>query len=338
VSVKLSALDPRFDALDHDGTVSRLFARALPLFLEGRRRATFLNVDVEQSATHEIAYAVFERLALAPELRDWPHLGIVVQAYMRDAEAIAARLLALARKRGAPLAIRLVKGAYWDYETALARQNGWPAPVWETKAETDACYERLSRRLLETHGETPPAFASHNLRSLAHAFAVAEEMGVPAEAYEVQMLYGMAEPERAAIRATGRRVRVYAPVGDLLPGMSYLVRRLLENTANSGFLRLSHHERVDVATLVAAPEPAAAEVAPVAPSPARRGDPRSAFAGCPPTDFARQPQRAAFARAVDEVADVARRLIDGLTTQAPARDREEWAERARARSAARFGA
>jgi len=297
VSVKLSALDPQIDAVDHEGSVARLVQCALPLFLEGRRRGTFLNVDLEQWASAGIAYDTFERIALHSELRDWPHLGVVVQAYLRDAERIYERLLALARRRGAPLTIRLVKGAYWDYETVLADQNGWPAPVWRTKAETDACYERLARRLLETHAETAPAFGSHNLRSLAHAFAVAEESGVPPSAYEVQMLYGMAEPERAAIRASGRRVRVYAPVGELLPGMAYLVRRLLENTANAGFLRLSHHEHADPSALLAAPQPSAGPQA--APPRMKRGDLATPFEGCPPTDFADGAQRAAFAAAVE---------------------------------------
>jgi RHH-type proline utilization regulon transcriptional repressor/proline dehydrogenase/delta 1-pyrroline-5-carboxylate dehydrogenase len=302
VSIKLSALDPQLDAADHEGSVARLVRRALPLFAEGKRRGAFLNVDLEQWSTHGIAYDFFERVALDAELRDWPHLGVVVQAYLRDAEAITERLLALARRRGAPIAIRLVKGAYWDYETVLADQNGWPSPVWRTKAETDACYERLSRRLLAAHADTAPAFGSHNLRSLAHAFAVAEELAVPPAAYEVQMLYGMAEPERAAIRALGHRVRVYAPVGELLPGMAYLVRRLLENTANAGFLRLSHHERVDAAKLLAPPDASARETHSAAPNPAarmRRGDLATPFEGCPPTDFTDPAQRAAFAAAVE---------------------------------------
>jgi RHH-type proline utilization regulon transcriptional repressor/proline dehydrogenase/delta 1-pyrroline-5-carboxylate dehydrogenase len=298
VSVKLSALDPRLDAVDHDGSLARLVGRALPLFVEGRRRGTFLNVDLEQWATAGIAYDFFERVALDPELRDWPHLGVVVQAYLRDAEKIYERLLALARKRGAPITIRLVKGAYWDYETVLANQHGWPAPVWRTKAETDACYERLSRRLLETHAETAPAFGSHNLRSLAYALATAEELGLPPAAYEVQMLHGMAEPERAAVRSLGRRVRVYAPVGELLPGMAYLVRRLLENTANAGFLRLSHHEHVDVTQLLSAPQDGGA-LRPMARASAPRGDLGSPFENCPPTDFSDPAQRGAFTRAVD---------------------------------------
>ena len=298
VSIKLSALYSQLDPADHAGAVAALLRRALPIFLEAKRRGVFLNVDLEQWATHGIAYEFFERIALEPELRSWPHLGVVLQAYLREAEPIYERLLALARKRGAPLTIRLVKGAYWDTETVQADQNGWPSPVWRSKAETDACYERLSRRLLETYEETSPAFGSHNLRSLAHALTVAEELRVPANGYEVQMLYGMAEPERAALRARGQRVRVYAPVGELLPGMAYLVRRLLENTANAGFLRLSHHEHVDVAALLAAP--VAALSSEVARGPRmRRGELSTPFENCPLTDFADVAQRSAFASAVE---------------------------------------
>jgi RHH-type proline utilization regulon transcriptional repressor/proline dehydrogenase/delta 1-pyrroline-5-carboxylate dehydrogenase len=301
VSIKLSALDAQLEPADHEAAVATLLRRAFPIYLEARRRGTFLNVDLEQWATHRIAYDFFERVALSPELRDWPQLGVVVQAYLRDAEGIYGRLLALARRRGVPITIRLVKGAYWDYETVLADQNGWPSPVWRTKGETDACYERLSRRLLETHADTAPAFGSHNLRSLAHAFAVAEELRVSAGAYEVQMLYGMAEPERAAIRASGRRVRVYAPVGELLPGMAYLVRRLLENTANAGFLRLAHHGHADPALLLAAPavpRESAAEASAAQRASRGRGALATPFEGCPPTDFADPAQRESFAWAV----------------------------------------
>jgi RHH-type proline utilization regulon transcriptional repressor/proline dehydrogenase/delta 1-pyrroline-5-carboxylate dehydrogenase len=297
VSIKLSALEPHLEPADHEASVAALLRRALPLFFEARRRGTFLNVDLEQWATHGIAYDFFARVALEPELRDWPQLGVVLQAYLREAEPLYERLLALARQRGAPIAVRLVKGAYWDSEVVLADQNGWPSPVWRTKAETDACYERLAARLLETHAETAPAFGSHNLRSLARAFAVAEELRVPPGAYEVQMLHGMAEPERAAIRASGRRVRVYAPVGELLPGMAYLVRRLLENTANAGFLRLSHHEQADPATLLAAPAAGPSRTAARA-SPTH-GDLTTPFASCPPTDFSDPAQRGAFAAAVE---------------------------------------
>ena len=140
--------------------------------------------------------------------------------------------------------VRLVKGAYWDYETIIAAQLGWPVPVWSRKWQSDAAYERLTGFLLENRQWLRPAFASHNIRSVAHALALAQVMNVPPGGLEVQMLYGMADPIKDVLVGMGQRVRVYTPYGDLLPGMAYLVRRLLENTANDSFLRAGFSDRV----------------------------------------------------------------------------------------------
>src|SRR5205814_1199764 len=132
--------------------------------------------------------------------------------------------------------VRLVKGAYWDYETVIASQRDWPVPVFSHKTETDANFEKLSLYLLENEDAVTGAFGSHNVRSVAHALAQAERLGVDRRAFEFQVLYGMGEALRAALLQLGCRVREYCPVGELLPGMAYLVRRLLENTSNEGFL------------------------------------------------------------------------------------------------------
>src|SRR5262249_2946817 len=144
-----------------------------------------------------------------------------------------------ARRRGAPVWVRLIKGAYWDYETVIAEQENWPVPVWERKWQTDTNYEKLSVFLLENSDALRPAFGSHNIRSLAHAMAAAQLLEMPDNSNEIQMLYGMADPFKEALVSLSRRVRVYTPYGQLLPGMAYLVRRLLENTANDSFLRAS---------------------------------------------------------------------------------------------------
>ncbi|HLP41125.1 MAG TPA: proline dehydrogenase family protein, partial [Fibrobacteria bacterium] len=253
VSIKLSALDCRLDPVDTAGCVARLKDKLLPLFLLARRGNVFLNVDLESTQLRGITYDLFEELLAHPELKAWPHVGIVVQAYLKDAHADVDRLLSLAKRRGAPVSVRLVKGAYWDYEVATARQWGLPCPVLTSKAATDARYEALSRVLLRNADHLAPAFGSHNLRSLVHALVAAGEEKAPPGSFEIQMLYGMAEPERKVLRARGHRLRVYSPVGALLPGMAYLVRRLLENTSNSGFLRLSHHEGEDISRLLASP-------------------------------------------------------------------------------------
>jgi len=300
VSVKVSAMDPHLDPADPVGSVDRLERRVLPLFLEAKARGACVNLDLEQWSVHGITFDLFERLVMRPELRDWPHAGIVVQAYLRQSDEDVARLIDLVRRRGTRISVRLVKGAYWDYEVTRAAQNGLPCPVFTEKAATDAQYERLTAVLLEHADRLQPALASHNLRSLAHGMAVAEELGLPPEALEIQMLHGMAEPERRAFRAMGRRVRVYAPVGELLPGMGYLVRRLLENTANEGFLRLSHHENVDLRALMQRPRPQRDDVRRMEPVPPP-ADLAAPFRNCALAHFEDPAVPRAFGEAVARV-------------------------------------
>ena len=210
ISLKLSALEAHLDPLDHEASVERLQKRVLPLLRAAKAAGAFVNFDLEQWALHDIAYDLFENVVSLPEFRDWPHLGIVVQAYLRSAPADVERLRLLAKKRGTALTLRLVKGAYWDYEVIRARQQGWEAPVLLHKAQSDAQFEHLSRVLLQQHELLTPAFASHNLRSLLHAWVHAKRAGIAPRAFEFQMLYGMAEAERRALREMGARVRVYA--------------------------------------------------------------------------------------------------------------------------------
>jgi RHH-type proline utilization regulon transcriptional repressor/proline dehydrogenase/delta 1-pyrroline-5-carboxylate dehydrogenase len=178
------------------------------------------------------------------EFRDWPDVGIAVQAYLRDCGNDLKDLADWARRRGTPVWVRLVKGAYWDFESVVAAQNDWPLPVWAEKPETDANFEAQTAFLIENHDVLRPAIASHNIRSIAYALALAEARGLPARGYEFQMLYGMADPIKAALVEMGHRVRVYTPYGQLLPGMAYLVRRLLENTSNESFLRAGFLENL----------------------------------------------------------------------------------------------
>ena len=132
------------------------------------------------------------------------------------------------------MVIRLVKGAYWDHEVIDATQHGWDAPVFATKPESDVNFEELTTRLLEARPLVRVAVASHNLRSVAHAIARNDALG--GGELELQVLRGLGDDLGDALAATGRRVRVYCPVGDLVAGMAYLVRRLLENTSNESFL------------------------------------------------------------------------------------------------------
>ena len=143
---------------------------------------------------------------------------------------------AAATERAVPPTIRLVKGAYWDHETIAAAQHGWPSPVWSEKRETDRCFERCTRRLVGAFPLVRPAIASHNLRSLAHAVAAARHAGLEDGDLELQVLRGLGDDLVVALRDCGLRARVYCPTGDLVAGMAYLVRRLLENTTGGSFL------------------------------------------------------------------------------------------------------
>ncbi|MDA0713390.1 MAG: bifunctional proline dehydrogenase/L-glutamate gamma-semialdehyde dehydrogenase, partial [bacterium] len=293
VSIKITALGTQLKAMDPKAAVQRLIKRILPLFLAAKKNNVFINVDLEQWAVHGITYDLFAEIVLHPELCKWPHLGIVVQAYLKDAHKDVTRLLDLARKRGAPLTVRLVKGAYWDYEVVNARQYGFDCPVFTEKSASDENYEKLTRTLMDNIEYLTPALGSHNMRSLVQALVYAKEKNIPNSAFEIQMLYGMAEPERRVLRARGYRVRVYAPIGDLLPGMAYLVRRLLENTSNSGFLRMSHHNDVNTKQLMQQPKVLETNVS-------LNKNAADKFTNCAFLDFTKSSNRDRFAFHVDK--------------------------------------
>jgi proline dehydrogenase len=178
----------------------------------------------------------------------------VLQAYLRESPAQLDRILEWARATGRtpPLVIRLVKGAYWDHEIVEARQHGWTPPVFEVKADCDRNFERLTDRLVEARPIVRAAIASHNLRSVAHAIVANRAAGGDDRDLELQVLRGLGDELAQALAAQGMRVRSYCPVGDLVAGMAYLVRRLLENTSNESFLQ-SWREGGALEELLAAP-------------------------------------------------------------------------------------
>ena len=261
VSVKPSALFSLADPADVEGSVHGMLVRLVPLYRAVVALGGFLCLDTEMRRFKNITFELYRRLRGDPEFRAYPHLGLAVQAYLRESEQDADELLEWARRETLPISIRLVKGAYWDYETVLARQSGWPIPVYTVKAETDAAYERIAEKILRNHDACHLACASHSVRTVSAVAELAHTLDVPAHRYEFQALYGMAEPFRKALLKTTRRVRLYCPHGRLLPGMAYLIRRLLENTANESFLRQTFVEGVERDRLLESPRAVLARVA-----------------------------------------------------------------------------
>ncbi|MEX0326036.1 MAG: proline dehydrogenase family protein [Puniceicoccaceae bacterium] len=289
ISVKLSALHAHIKAVGFADSVQRLRDNLRKIYLKARQMGAFVYVDMEDTTKTDITLEVVKSLLMEEAFRDWADAGLVLQAYMRRTEGDLEELLDWVRQRGTPVAVRLVKGAYWDTETILAKLATWPVPVWQEKAMSDLTYERLSRVLLENADIVRPAFASHNIRSLAHAIACAEQLGLTADDYEFQTLHGMADPIKEVFLARGVTVREYAPIGDMLTGMAYLVRRLLENTANEGFIRSGFMEEESAETLLAVPmvedpDPGTAHM---------EADPKERFINAPFRDFSIAENRAA---------------------------------------------
>ena len=253
LSVKVSSLYSQMDALAYEGSLEALKNRLRPLMLRAKETGALVNIDLEQFCFKDLTFDLFMQLCEEPELAGYPHFGVVVQAYLKSAVDDTQRLIKWAKKRKTPITVRLVKGAYWDYETILAKQKDWPSPVFTKKADTDASFEQISRLLIDAYPLIYPALGSHNIRSIAHAISYARQKGVPDSALEMQSLYGMAEPIRSATIKCGFRQRVYAPIGELIPGMAYLVRRLLENTSNEGFMRQSFVEGLTIDKLLEKP-------------------------------------------------------------------------------------
>jgi RHH-type proline utilization regulon transcriptional repressor/proline dehydrogenase/delta 1-pyrroline-5-carboxylate dehydrogenase len=237
VSVKMSALYSQINDKAWEETKIILKDRLRPVFKKGMDLGVFINLDMEHYGIKHLTVEVFKELISEPELRNYRFFGCVIQAYLRDSFQDIKDLTNFSRERGTPFTIRLVKGAYWDSETIEAQQRDWPIPVYTIKAESDVNYELCANYLLENYKHIRVALASHNVRSLAAAIVKAEQLGLPKNSFEIQMLYGMAEPIKKTFADMGYRVREYAPVGELIPGMAYLVRRLLENTSNESWLR-----------------------------------------------------------------------------------------------------
>ncbi len=291
VSIKLTSLYSQFEPAAPEQVSVAVRERLRTLLRAARQQGGFINVDMEQFRFKDLVHRIFADALTEREFTAFSDVGIVVQAYLKDAVEDVERLRALAERRGAPFSVRLVKGAYWEEERIVASQNSWPAPVFEDKAATDLNYERCTDALLDAWPLLRPAFGTHNPRSIAQAVAKARVRGLRDADIEFQMLYGMVEDLREAVAQEGFRTRVYVPVGAVIPGMAYLVRRLLENTSNQAwFMRESVASPDEV---LAPPKPAA---------PARAVSVASnGFWNAPPAELHLPGPRAKMQAAVDQV-------------------------------------
>ena len=252
VSLKLTAFYSQFDPIDPAGSQEKVCDRIRILLRRAKELGVAVHFDMEQYVYKDLTFAILKELLLEEEFRTRTDIGVTIQAYLRESERDLKDLIEWAKKRGYPVTVRLVKGAYWDQETIKSIQHHWQQPVYREKSATDANFERLTQLLLENHEYLYAAIGSHNVRSQALACAIAETLNIPRRRFEMQVLYGMGDRLAQALVKRGHRVRVYAPYGKLLPGMAYLIRRLLENTANSSFLKQSLEER-PIEELIAPP-------------------------------------------------------------------------------------
>jgi RHH-type proline utilization regulon transcriptional repressor/proline dehydrogenase/delta 1-pyrroline-5-carboxylate dehydrogenase len=238
LSVKVSALTPLLRAEAPQLGERDAAPRLRELLRTAKRLSAHLHVDMESFDYCDAITDLVLSLLSEQEFRDGPSAGVVVQAYLVESPQLCERVLAWARECGRtqPLVVRLVKGAYWDHEVIDARQHGWRSPVFEDKRACDRNFEALTVELLRARPFVRPAIASHNLRSVAHAIVANRELGGAQRDVEFQVLRGLGDSLQSALASERYRVRAYCPTGDLVAGMAYLVRRLLENTANESFL------------------------------------------------------------------------------------------------------
>ncbi|MEN6449844.1 MAG: proline dehydrogenase family protein [Thermoguttaceae bacterium] len=281
VSIKISSLCARTDPIAFEGSLRALMDGLRPILKAAAKNNVFVNFDMEQYAFKDLTLSLFERCC---EEIDFP-AGLALQSYLRSAVDDAQRIIDWTKRTGRQVTVRLIKGAYWDYESINAERMGWPVPVWSEKTHTDANFERTAERLVAAiprskgEGGVKLATGSHNVRSISYVLALLEKWGLPTSAYEIQKLSGMADQLRFAMSQRGMRIREYVPVGEMIPGMAYYVRRLLENTSNQSWLRASFADEASDDILLATPQPApeqglgasAPSGAPVSPLPLGEG-------------------------------------------------------------------
>ncbi|MCL4219988.1 MAG: proline dehydrogenase family protein [Phycisphaerales bacterium] len=323
VSIKVSSLSAKFDPIDPQGAIRDAMKRLLPILNAAKEHGVLINFDIEQHSLKDLTLDLFERCCAEVDFQ----AGLAMQAYLKSGPEDAHRIAEWSKRTGRQVTVRLVKGAYWDFETIHAEKMGWPCPVWNEKWQTDACFEQMARILLDatpksaTDGGIKLALGSHNVRSIASVLAAVEARGLGHNALELQMLHGMGDQLKHAASEMGLRVREYVPVGEMIPGMAYLVRRLLENTSNeswlkAGFLDLASPEQLLKAPAAPPnhkPKPDLCEIAAerhnLSPAHPQIGDGKP-FVNEPARDFSQAGQREAFASAIQKAHVPTHDMID----------------------------
>ncbi|MCW6509763.1 trifunctional transcriptional regulator/proline dehydrogenase/L-glutamate gamma-semialdehyde dehydrogenase [Lichenifustis flavocetrariae] len=280
ISVKLSALHPRYARAQRERVMTELLPRVLALAVLARHYDIGLNIDAEEADRLELSLDLLESLCFAPELAGWNGIGFVVQAYQKRAPYVLDVLIDLARRSNHRLMIRLVKGAYWDSEIKRAQVDGLEGfPVFTRKLYTDLSYLACARKLLRVPDAVFPQFATHNAQTLATIHAMAGENFYHGQ-YEFQCLHGMGEPlydEVVGRDKLNRPCRIYAPVGSHETLLAYLVRRLLENGANTSFVNRIADPSISVDDLIADPVAQAESMEPIGAPHAKIALPRDLF-------------------------------------------------------------
>ncbi|WP_408642941.1 trifunctional transcriptional regulator/proline dehydrogenase/L-glutamate gamma-semialdehyde dehydrogenase [Acidovorax bellezanensis] len=268
ISIKLSALHPRYSRAQHGRVMDELYPVVRSLALLARRYDIGLNIDAEEADRLELSLDLLEKLCFEPALAAWNGIGFVIQAYQKRCPAVIAYLIDLARRSHQRLMVRLVKGAYWDSEIKRAQVDGQDGiPVYTRKVYTDLSYLACARQLLAAPQQIYPQFATHNAHTMAAIYMLADPARYYSGQYEFQCLHGMGEPlyEQVVGRSEdgklGRPCRIYAPVGTHETLLAYLVRRLLENGANTSFVNRIADPGISIAALVEDPVQAVARMA-----------------------------------------------------------------------------
>ena len=312
VSVKISALYSQMNPADPADAIAHLAPKLRPILRRARELGAFVNFDMESYAHKNTTLELFKTLftekrisRLAARRHRCAGLSARLRARSARLDCVGSRARhAFHRSSGQRRLLGLRKDQ--------GPQNGWPIPVFLQKPQSDANFETLTRILLENEATVTSAFGSHNVRSIAHAQAMADQLGIDRSRFEFQLLYGMAGPIKRALVEMGYRVREYCPVGELLPGMSYLVRRLLENTSNEGFLRAKFSDNVSAAELLRDPNELVRHNGAVAPTESARdryssngasGDtpPGDTYENAPLANFVYRQSQDAMRTAIEDV-------------------------------------